>query len=130
MPAVGVKVEGARALSRALKKAGVSVADMKEANQRVAEVVVTAARPLVAKRTGRLAGSIRSAKIQSGATVRAGGGRIKYAPFVEYGTKKMGARPYLTRGMANSEPKWLDVYDKELQRLMDQVAQNSPGTGD
>lgn len=130
MPAIGVKVEGARALSRALRKAGVSVQDMKEANQRVGEVVVRAATPLAPKRTGRLAGSIRAAKVQSGAVVRAGGGSIKYAPFVEYGTKKMGARPYLTKGMANSQPNWLAVYDKELQKLMNTVAAQSPGTGE
>ena len=104
--------------------------DLKEANQRVGDVVVRAALPLTPKRTGRLAGSIRSAKIQSGATVRAGGGAIKYAPFVEYGTSKMGARPYLTTGMANSQPTWLDVYFQELQKLMDTVAAQSPGTGE
>lgn len=122
MPAVGVEVKGAKELARALKRAGVQVRDMKDANQAVGNVVVRASVPLTPRRTGALAGSIRASREQSAATVRAGGGRVRYAAYVEYGTSRMGARPFLATGMATSEPVWLDVYDRELQRLMDQVA--------
>jgi HK97 gp10 family phage protein len=129
-PAIGVQVRGAKQLSRALKKAGVQIKDLKDANQRVADVVVRAAGPLTPRQTGRLAGSIRSARQQSAAVVRAGGGSIRYARYVEYGTSKMTARPYLTAGMYGSQDRWMDVYMTELQHLMDQVASRSPGTGE
>lgn len=125
-----VKVEGLNKLTRALKKAGVEIKDLKEANVRVGDVVVQAARPVTPHRTGALAGSIRPAQRQSGVIVRAGGGSVRYARFVEYGTKKMPARSYLVKSVYDSQPRWMDVYEKELQDLMDQVAGSADGTGD
>jgi len=127
---VRVEVKGLNKLTRALRKAGVEVADMKAANQRVAGVVVRRAVPITPTATGALAGSIRPAKRQSGAIVYAGGGRVRYARFVEFGTRKMSARPYLYRAAGESQPEWLDVYAKELQALMDEVGAASDGTGD
>ena len=124
-----IKVEGARQLSRALRKAGVSIQDMKAANEKVGDVVARAATPLAPKRTGRLAATIKPGKLRSGATVKAGGGGVKYAPYVEFGTHKMGARPYLTRGIADSQSRWFAVYSEEVQKLMDQVATSSTGSG-
>lgn len=125
-----LKVEGLNKLTRALKKAGVQVKDLKEANAKVGDVVVKRANPLTPRSTGALAASIRPAQRQSGAVVRAGGGRIRYARFVEYGTRKMPARSYLIRGMNESQPQWMEVYADELQQLMDQVAARSDGTGE
>jgi HK97 gp10 family phage protein len=127
---VRVEVKGLTKLTRALRSAGVKVADMKAANVRVAEVVVHAAVPITARATGALAGSVRPGKRQSGAVVYAGGGRIRYARFVEFGTRKMAARPYLYRAAGESQPEWLDVYAKELQALMDEVGAASDGTGE
>ena len=129
-PVVQIKVEGLNKLTRALRKAGVAVQDMKTANARVGDVVVHAARPITPFRTGALASSIRPAQRQSGVIVRAGGGRVTYARYVEYGTSRMAARSYLVRGAYDSQPRWLDVYADELQKLMDQVAGEADGTGD
>jgi HK97 gp10 family phage protein len=129
MADVQVRVEGLSKLTRALRKAGVDVKDMKAANAKVANVVVHHAVPITPHDTGALAGSIRPAQRQSGAVVRAGGGSIRYAKFVEYGTSKMRARPYLYRAAEEAQPQWIEVYDTELQRLMDQVASRSDGTG-
>jgi HK97 gp10 family phage protein len=125
---VGVRVEGAKALSRALRKAGISIQDLKDANERVADVVAREADPLTPRRSGRLVGSIRSARMQSGAVVRAGGGAVRYAKFVEYGTHRMAAQPFLTTGMTRSQPRWMDVYFAEIQLLMDRVAASADGT--
>lgn len=124
-----MRVEGAKALSRALRKAGLDMKDMKEANHRVGDVVVRAAKPLAPKKSGALSNSIRAARLQSGVTVRAGGGRVVYPVFVEYGTVKMGARPYLRTGMQQSKWTWLPLYDRELKRLMRQVEASSTGSG-
>jgi len=125
-----LKVRGLGKLTGALRRAGVDVRDMKTANARVARVVVDAAVPITPRATGALAGSIRPAQRVSGAIVYAGGGRVRYARFVEYGTGKMRARPYLTRAAGDSQDDWLDVYARELQNLMDRVAARSDGTGD
>jgi HK97 gp10 family phage protein len=127
---VQVKIKGLSQLTRSLRKAGVQINDMKAANAKTGSVVVQAARPITPHATGALAGSIRPAQRQSGVIVRAGGGAVRYARYVEYGTRKMGARSYLIRAANDSQPRWLDVYAVELQRLMDQAANSSTGTGD
>jgi len=125
-----VQVKGARQLARALHRAGVQIQDLKAANATVGHVVVTESTPITPRATGALAGSLRPAQRQSGVVVRAGGGRVRYAKFVEFGTTKMRARSYLIRGANDSQPQWMDVYLAELQKLMDQVAAHSDGTGD
>lgn len=130
MPAANVRVEGLGKLTGALKRAGVEIKDLKAANAEVGGVVVHQARPITPHATGALAGSVRVAQRQSGVVVRAGGGRIKYARYVEFGTKKMAARSYLIRAAHDSQPRWMDVYYAELQKLMDQIASHANGTGD
>jgi HK97 gp10 family phage protein len=125
-----VEIKGLRQLTKALRKSGVQIKDMKAANAKAGSVVVDAARPITPHATGDLAASIRPAQRQSGVVVRAGGGSIRYARYVEYGTRKMGARSYLIQGAYISQNRWLDVYAVELQRLMDEVANSSTGTGD
>jgi len=125
-----LEVEGLNKLTAALRKAGVEVRDMKAANERVGDVVVQGARPITPKRTGALASSIKPAKRASGVIVRAGGGRVRYAKFVEYGTRKMGARSYLVKAAHDTQPRWMDEYEKELQVLMNHVGAAANGTGD
>jgi HK97 gp10 family phage protein len=129
MAAPAIEVQGLNKLTRALKKAGVEISDLKEANTRVGAVVVQAAGPLTPRRTGALAGSIRPAQRQSGVIVRAGGGRVRYARYVEYGTSRMRPRSYLIKGMNDSQPRWMTVYEGELQKVMDQAMNSADGTG-
>lgn len=129
-PAASLEVKGLNKLTRALKKAGVQIKDLKAANVKVGDVVVREAQPITPHRTGALAASIRPAQRQSGVIVRAGGGSVRYARYVEYGTRKMPARSYLVKGIHDSQPRWMDVYAQELQDLMDQVAGSADGTGD
>jgi len=133
MPAaVGLKVQGSRKLSVALRKAGVAVQDMRDAHTKVGNIVVRASVPLTPVKSGRLAGSIRTSKEASAATVRAGGGRIPYAEVQHWGWPKhnIRARLFLTNGMANSQTDWMETYFTELQKLMDQIATSADGTGD
>src|SRR4029077_20968309 len=129
-PAASVKVEGLNKLNRALKKAGIEVQDLKDANNRVGAVVLQASGPITPRRSGALAGSLRVAQRQSGVTVRAGGGRVRYAKYVEYGTKKMAGRSYLIKGVHDSQPRWMVEYENELQKVMDQAMSGADGTGD
>ena len=123
-----LEIKGLNKLTRALRQAGASMEDMREANTRVGQVVVRRATPITPRDTGALAGSIRPSRRVSGASVSAGGGRIRYARFVEFGTRKMAARPYLYKGARDSEDEWLDVYQRELERLLDEVGAQADGT--
>jgi HK97 gp10 family phage protein len=53
------------------------------------------ARALVPVRTGALRASIRAERTDAGHAVRAGGGAVDYAAYVEFGTQRMAAQPYL-----------------------------------
>lgn len=60
-----------------------------------AEHAAESARALVPVRTGALRASIRAERTSTGHAVRAGGGAVDYAAYVEFGTRRMAARPYL-----------------------------------
>jgi HK97 gp10 family phage protein len=63
--------------------------------QRGAEQTAKSARVLVPVRTGALRASIRAERTPGGYAVRAGGGAVDYAAYVEFGTRRMAAQPYL-----------------------------------
>ena len=68
----------------------------------IAELVVTKARPLVAKRSGRAAASLRAGSSQREARVRAGGAKARYYPWLDFGGKvgkyRQIVRPFLSEG--------------------------------
>ena len=79
-------------LDRVLKK--VQIDDrLDEAVERIAYSVEAEAKRICPVDTGRLRASIHSMRIKKGAYYV--GTNVEYAPFVEYGTKKMRAQPYL-----------------------------------
>jgi len=86
------------AIEAALRAAGqvefVSQNDMKE----FADEVVTVAQEIVPVKTGRLRDSIKAKVAGTGRYIEAG---ALYAEFVEFGTSKMVARPYLAPAVAS-----------------------------
>jgi len=70
-------------------------ATSRRAPKKVADRIASTARSLAPVRTGALRGSIESVSLTRGkeAEVRVG---VDYAKFVEYGTYKMAAQPFLT----------------------------------
>lgn len=84
--AAGVRVTGLREAVTALKRAGASTDDLKEAWQPIGREAVQKSRQVAPKRTGRLAGNIRSSRRQNGVVVSVGGARAPYASYVYYGS--------------------------------------------
>jgi len=67
--------------------------DLDKTMEEMALKVEREAKRIVPVRTGRLRASIHHGKIE--AHVYFVGSPVYYAPFVEYGTRKMSAKPYL-----------------------------------
>jgi len=67
--------------------------DINKAVERVALLIEGEAKKLCPVRTGRLRASIHTGKIEDG--VYYVGTNVHYAPYVEFGTRKMTAKPYL-----------------------------------
>jgi len=68
-----VQVKGINDLVRTMRKAGIDMADLKEANKAAGTIVATRGKSVVPRLTGKLAASIRPSKTARKAVVRAGG---------------------------------------------------------
>lgn len=128
LPNVTIRVEGARELARSLRRAGVAVADMKAANERVGAIVAVRAKELAPRDSGALAGSVRPSKQQAGVTVRAGGGRVPYAAVQQWGwpRRNIAATYFLTNGLAQSQAEALAQYYAEVDLLLDKIEGAKP----
>jgi hypothetical protein len=123
-PRATVQVEGARALRRQLKAAGVDMADLKRAHEAVGNLVANASRPKVPTgETRRLVGSLRAARAVGSATVRAGSASVPYARPIHWGWPARGIRPqrFLWDTAKATEDQWLDVYWREIDQILAQV---------
>lgn len=89
MPRTGVFLQGVGVFAR-LKKMN---EDLDEKVRMMALEIEAEAKRLCPVRTGRLRASIHTGKIRD--RVYFVGSNVEYAPFVEFGTRKMTARPYL-----------------------------------
>ena len=111
---VTVRVEGGKEISRALKK---TKGDIRKECER--EIYATGLdiqgqardnlKALRAWKTGNLAGSIEVDPIKDGLTVEIGP-TAPYGPYIEYGTVKMAARPYLL-------PAYLALVNELLKKI-------------
>lgn len=85
-------VVGARATRAGLARARTEVSRLDRPTREAAEKIAEAARRLAPKRTGRLA---RGTRVTGGGNVAQAVNRVRYAPYVEYGTEHMRAQPFL-----------------------------------
>jgi HK97 gp10 family phage protein len=65
--------------------------------------------------TGRLRNSITHQAESD--TVMAVGTNVEYAPYVELGTYKMAARPYLAPSVENHMSEYANIIQKELKKI-------------
>ncbi len=123
MPQPAVTVTGARELRAALKRAGVSVQDLKDANERVGQLVARAAAASGPRRSGRLVGSLRAAKAAGRARVLAGLASVPYAGPIHWGwpDRHIEPQPFIAAAAHDTETQWLGQYQSALDQLIRQV---------
>lgn len=128
MPEPTVRVSGARELRAALKRAGVSLQDLKDANEAVGQLVADAAKPEGPRRTGRLVGSVRPAKAAGRARVMAGGASVPYAGPIHWGWPARGitAQPFIADAAQATEGQWLGQYQEALDDIIRTVERTTP----
>lgn len=122
-PATSVSVAGLGKLRRALREAGVSVEDLKDAHAAVSQLVAAAAASRAPRRSGRLAASVRGTRAAGKASVLAGGSAVPYAAPIHWGwpARHIAAQPFASDAATQTESAWLPVYAAELERIADAV---------
>lgn len=81
-----IRVEGLAELRKAFRDLDKEAKKgLRLANKSAAEIVAEAARPRVPVRTGRARASVRATATQSSASVSAGGAKVPYFAWLEYG---------------------------------------------
>jgi len=123
-----LQVDGARQLRASLRRAGLSVQDLKDAHRAVAETVKAEAAPRAPRRTGRLAASVRASGTQSAAIVRAGKKAVPYAGPIHWGwpARNITAQPWLAETAQRTEHKWTATYLDALEHIIDTI-EGAPG---
>lgn len=120
---VGLRVEGGRQLRTSVRNAVGDLKDLKDAHKEAADLVARESRPAAPHRTGRLAGSVRSAGTAGQAIIRAGGARIPYAGPIHFGwaARHIKPQPFITETAQRTEPQWTEMYHDAVQNIVDKI---------
>lgn len=118
-----VEVVGLAQLRRDLRALGDDLGDLKAANEQAARIVAEASSARAPRRSGRLAASLRPSRSVGRASVIAGGAAVPYAGPVHWGWPARGIEPnpFAAEAAEATQPAWLPVYERELQRACDRV---------
>lgn len=125
-----LQLVGYRELRRDIRKLGdEATAGLKQINKEAADIVATAANPLVPVRTGRMKGTLRTSGTTRGGVVRMGRKAVPYAGPVHFGWPSRPDRakgwrggpiepnPFLYDAMDKRVPEVMAAYNKYLETL-------------
>lgn len=117
----GIKIAGLKQAIKALQAVGVPADEIKTANANAAELVLSAARPLVPVRSGRLLGTLRAGKALGKATVSAGRSSVPYANPIHWGwfKKHIQPQPFFVKALGYTREEVYANYFRELENLIE-----------
>lgn len=126
-----VEVVGAKQLRRAMKQAGVDVADLKEVHKKVAAIAGGESRGGAPVRTGRLQSTVRWSGTQTAAVIRAGKASVRYSGPIHWGwpERNIAPNPWITRAAQATEPQWFQVYSDGVDKVIEDIAHSTAGVG-
>ena len=115
-----IKIKGAKQLQRALRQVEGGTANLKEAHLAGAKIVEREAVRLAPKRSGALAGSLRSSGQARQGVVRAGRAAVPYAGVIHFGWTKrnIAPQPYLYDAVDSRRQEVLDAYGVDVNKVI------------
>ncbi|WP_445340852.1 HK97 gp10 family phage protein [Bifidobacterium sp. ESL0820] len=118
-----IEVKGSAQLARSLRKAGADAKDLKAVNRKAASLVVPAAQGQAPVKSGRLTKTIRAGATQKAGIIRAGRASVPYAGPIHWGWPghHIKPHPYLADAAKATEPAWVNLYENEIKRIIEQV---------
>jgi len=115
-----VEIRGLSRFRSTLKRAGADMADMKAVNQRVGDMVALVGASQAPRRSGNLAASLRGARQVARARAYSD---VIYAGPIHWGwpARNIRAQQFLLSAAIQTQPHWLALYERELQRIANSV---------
>jgi len=115
-----IKIEGAKQLQRALRQVEGGTANLKDAHDAGAKIVEREAVRIVPRRSGVLAGSLRSSGQARQGVVRAGRAAVPYAGVIHFGWAKrnIAPQPYLYDAVDSRRQEVLDAYGVDVNKVI------------
>jgi hypothetical protein len=123
-----IKVEGLRDIQKSLTALGAEKAEFTDNNLEAAQTLIKSATPLVPRKSGKLASTLKAGKTANYAVARAGLGSVPYANPIHWGWtydakrfiyRNIKPQPFFTRALGYSYEEIIANYDKNLQKLID-----------
>lgn len=112
-----ISINGIDEVLRNLRKLGIETDDLKQLNFEAGTIVKN--KVTIPTDTGTMARTLRVAKATRAAKITVGQkNRGWYSTFIEYGTKKLDANPFLMEAKNASLPQIYDHYEKGIDALI------------
>jgi HK97 gp10 family phage protein len=118
-----VRLEGWSTLVRTLRKAGVDLGELKEANAAAGRIIAARAAEIAPRRTGRLASSIRTQGGVHRVRVAAGKASAPYAGPIHWGwpARHIKAQPFLSDAARQTEPEWFPAFVRDVTKILEKI---------
>lgn len=122
-----IKVEGLRDTIKDLQALGAEKQDFVDINLEAAEILMSAARPLVPVRSGKLLGTMRASKTVQYAQVQLGKAKVPYAAPIHYGwyydrnnfiKKNIKPNPFLAKALRQNYDEIIKRYNESVQKVL------------
>lgn len=127
-----IQTTGVRELQRSLKAVDKALPKgLKTGLNGVSNLIINNARPLIPKRSGRAAGSLRASSTAVQVKIRVGGSRAPYYPWLDFGgrtgIKKSVSRQFIREGryLYPTLRKHKSEIQKLLEKTLDDVARGA-----
>lgn len=135
---IQIHVKGLKEFQGAVRQVDKALGvELRKGLNEAAEIIVTAARPLVPHRSGDAAGSIKVGSTQRAAQIKVGGEAAPYFPWLDFGgrvgPRKTTLRPFIQRGryiyptLAAKRPEVEGKVDEVIKRLAVQAGFDTAG---
>ena len=115
-----IEVDGAREVRAALRKIEGGLADLKQVHADAAQIVERRAEQIVPRRSGALAGSVRSSGQARQGVVRAGRASVPSAAPIHFGwrARNIQPQPFLYDALDDRRNEVIDRYETEVNGLI------------
>jgi hypothetical protein len=122
-----IVADGIREVSKKLTLLASDDKSINEANYRAATILLQASKPMVPRRSGKLASTLKAGKARNYASVRAGSARVPYAAPIHFGwfydreyfiAKNIAPNPFFYRALGLVYEDIIAKYNEDMEAII------------